>query len=740
MCLLLLVGPAMAGEVTPVGDPTPTPTIEPTRAVPTIHLRCEITMEPANPGVGDTVTVDIRRISNGLGYPGREAFGVWAGALFVEVSQAVGFGAASFDLRAVEEGAVTIRGLVMDEFVVGYSGYSPLYSFANTECRVDVVVGPASTATPTQPSPTPTATQPTATRTLTSTPTATIPSPTPTFTPTSCVSDTPRVIEAAGSVMSVRRRLVGFNRGLFCFRGGSISVSGAETVLVQIDCNEGTYAADIVLSEVDAVSSVTVCHHPGVCGSVGCRTVQIAHASARSFSVNTIDDGSDTTPGDDECATATGACSLRAAVQEANAHPDGGTTSIHLEPRTHALALDADDDISADAGDLDVTSEIRIAGAVAGSVIAGDVDGLPTARQSAFTVHGEGVLFLTDVTVRGAHGWQGGAVSNTGLVRLERVTLTRNIAGALDGTGGYGGGIWNSGAANLIDVTVAENAAMAVEGVGVTSGGGVWNNGQMRIARSTISNNSATGGGGVYNASALELTNVTISSNTACCLVPDSRGGGIMNDLGVVRLRNVTIANNSATGEGAGLYGYAEVADTIFAANPPDAGSGRENCFQDVPPISSGGNNIDTDGTCRLAASGDRQGDPRLRELGDYGGRTRTHALHPDSIAIDAGSGVGCVEQDQRGVPRPLDGDGIGAGICDIGAFEYRGSGDAGCLGDCDGSGSVTIEEVVRSVSIALSRGDMAGCFGVDGNADGAVVVNEIVGAVDRLLHGCVDE
>ncbi len=53
-----------------------------------------------------------------------------------------------------------------------------------------------------------------------------------------------------------------------------------------------------------------------------------------------------------------------------------------------------------------------------------------------------------------------------------------------------------------------------------------------------------------------------------------------------------------------------------------------------------------------------------LSSLGDYGGETKTHALLPDSLAIDAGDAASCPATDQRGVNR---------GACDIGAFESQG-------------------------------------------------------------------
>lgn len=58
-----------------------------------------------------------------------------------------------------------------------------------------------------------------------------------------------------------------------------------------------------------------------------------------------------------------------------------------------------------------------------------------------------------------------------------------------------------------------------------------------------------------------------------------------------------------------------------------------------------------------------------IHPLADNGGPTPTHALRPASLALDAGIGV-CSSYDQRAVVRPLDGDGDGVALCDLGAFE----------------------------------------------------------------------
>ena len=61
----------------------------------------------------------------------------------------------------------------------------------------------------------------------------------------------------------------------------------------------------------------------------------------------------------------------------------------------------------------------------------------------------------------------------------------------------------------------------------------------------------------------------------------------------------------------------------------------------------------------------------------------------------------------------------------------------SGCVGDCDGSGDVTINEIVSGVNIALDNGDLAACPSLDANQDGQVTVNELLQAVNAAVNGC---
>jgi hypothetical protein len=63
--------------------------------------------------------------------------------------------------------------------------------------------------------------------------------------------------------------------------------------------------------------------------------------------------------------------------------------------------------------------------------------------------------------------------------------------------------------------------------------------------------------------------------------------------------------------------------------------------------------------------------------------------------------------------------------------------GAVACVGDCNLDGTVTVDEIVTAVNIALGTRNVADCLPADGNSDGQVTVDEIVTAVNNALTGC---
>jgi parallel beta-helix repeat protein len=56
--------------------------------------------------------------------------------------------------------------------------------------------------------------------------------------------------------------------------------------------------------------------------------------------------------------------------------------------------------------------------------------------------------------------------------------------------------------------------------------------------------------------------------------------------------------------------------------------------------------------------------------------------------------------------------------------------------GDCDGDGTVRINELIMAVNIALGAVPMAECVAIDANGNGVAEINEVVGAVANALRG----
>src|SRR3989441_11636576 len=93
----------------------------------------------------------------------------------------------------------------------------------------------------------------------------------------------------------------------------------------------------------------------------------VAPAAAATFTVNDTADAVDAVLGDGTCATAGNTCTLRAAIQEANAHT--GADTIMVPAGTYLLTISGRGEDAAVTGDLDITDDVTITGAGATSTI-----------------------------------------------------------------------------------------------------------------------------------------------------------------------------------------------------------------------------------------------------------------------------------------------------------------------------------------------------------------------------------
>jgi hypothetical protein len=194
-------------------------------------------------------------------------------------------------------------------------------------------------------------------------------------------------------------------------------------------------------------------------------------------------------------------------------------------------------------------------------------------------------------------------------------------------------------------------------GSAVTGGIHHTGNQDLRIINSTISGNVGHDGGGVFagGTGTHEIINSTITNNVG----NEAMGGGVT-VAGNVTLHNTIVAGNR-------LSNNADLDFKILSGGTINSSSSSNliGYFPAFPVGPTGYENIV--GTSSVI-------DARLAPLGDYGGRTKTHALLDDSPAIDAGNdsivAVWDLDYDQRGFDRDEDfsyasGDGV-----DIGALE----------------------------------------------------------------------
>jgi len=352
-------------------------------------------------------------------------------------------------------------------------------------------------------------------------------------------------------------------------------------------------------------------------------------ASAAGFAVNVTWDAVDVFPGNGVCADAAGACTLRAAVQEANALP--GFDTIKVPGGTYPLTLLGPGEDLAATGDLDLKSEVAVFGDGPRRTV---IDGQQSDR--IFDVNDSSVS-LSGLGIRN------GVATNGGGIRARWSKLTVRWS-ALYNNFAPNAGFWPFITLGSGGGLYAQDTWLGLFGV------------------SFFSNRAAEMGGAIYlgssastaPTSSASIDNNTVSGNSA------RRGGGLFAHTVPTSLRNDTIANNSSA-LGGGIY-WLNIPPRSY--NTSVAYNSGQDCSAF---ITSGANNNDTDKTCGFFGAGDLPGvNPLLAPL-TYLGVALPNWVHPQLLGSplrDAGDPATCTATDEVGQARP-----IGA-ICDIGAYE----------------------------------------------------------------------
>lgn len=287
--------------------------------------------------------------------------------------------------------------------------------------------------------------------------------------------------------------------------------------------------------------------------AIGLISVAPAAAQGSGFDVRTNADTVDANIGDGVCADGAGMCSLRAAVQEANA-TGGGEIKLRGGV-SYRLSLAGDEDAAA-SGDLDISSRVTIDGNGA-TVDARGVD-------RVFQVLAGASLTLDEVRITGgvADGTgvpanSGGGVLNQGTLRVDRSTITGNSAVRA------GGGIEaGPGTTTTVDrSTLSTNSTGPMPGNGgglhITSTAG--QGGTVTVDRSTVTGNTAAQeGGGLWNdaGSVMTVSRTVFTGNAANGPKLDDGGGALFNNGGAMTVDRAEIRDNEAgvsSGSGGGI-------------------------------------------------------------------------------------------------------------------------------------------------------------------------------------------
>jgi CSLREA domain-containing protein len=393
--------------------------------------------------------------------------------------------------------------------------------------------------------------------------------------------------------------------------------------------------------------------------SLGIATAKVTLLYAGGYRVDVTVDGPDDNANDETCfSTQAGGCSLRAAVQTANAHP-AVRHVIELGAATYQVNSAMNDIVSdiviVGAGDQSTT--VRSQPAQGGyGLFALAVARTLTLARSSFTDFGmrngavvnqtKGLLNVDGCTFKNNHSAGSGGVffvAGGGVARITRSTFTKNesFGGCCSGWGGV-----IDGEEGSTSISVTQSLA--------------------------IENQSAWGSfAHITDGTKLLLENSTLYGNIATI------AGTLASPGGEYTLRNDTIVGNTNTNttpESAGLFLFSDpahytVQSSIIAFNHDITGA-ENNCnrrLQTLTLTSNGGNVIsDGAGNCGMyfTASADRlMTDPGLVTGPPTANGGVTDTIMPASSSTVLGAGSNCPAVDQRGWPRDL-------AVCDVGAVE----------------------------------------------------------------------
>lgn len=261
------------------------------------------------------------------------------------------------------------------------------------------------------------------------------------------------------------------------------------------------------------------------------------------FNVNSTTDATDANPGNGICETASGngVCTLRAAIQEANAL--AGADTINIPSGTFVMTINGLNEDNAATGDFDIKDDLVINGAGLENTI---IDGNGLDRLFHITGTIGTTVQMTQLTIQhgnsfhpqsGYEGKAGCVLNDTGILDIQETLLYDNDYGCL----------YNTGVMTVTNSLVQDNSEIAINNLAP---------GKLLVTNSVITNNYI----GINNDDTAIVSDTTVSESdtgirskgfiTISATAVISNNSGISNR-GEMSVLNSTVSHNF---EFSGIY------------------------------------------------------------------------------------------------------------------------------------------------------------------------------------------
>jgi hypothetical protein len=393
-----------------------------------------------------------------------------------------------------------------------------------------------------------------------------------------------------------------------------------------------------------------------------------------------------------------GTCTLRQALAAANTNSQSGAACY-----PGFLSGDVPDRILAPSGTITLTQ---------GALVASEGVMIEGRGAQATVISGGGVSGVLQITNTG---------SLVDTYVISRLTLA-------DGKADYGGGLYATPGA---DDTLAIDRVLFRGDKAKYTGGSIWTSydRSVEISGSAFTNPVTWGaqlsaGLMVANVPLTEIVNTTVAKTGAdwsIFVFADVPNANVK-----LRIVSSTIVGADGTGVVSGSFWAPPAIATVEPFGSIFAGHTQNNfgSFNYAGVVASKGDNVSSDASGGLAASGDQEStDPLVGVLAYNGGQTPTYDLKPGSPALDKiALPSQRVSVDQRGLPRSL-------ALADVGAVERV------VGGDVDGNGSVNVADVFYLINFLFAGGPVP-VGEADMNGDGAINVSDVFYLINRLFAG----